>query len=100
MNTRQFLAVVLLLATSAANGCIFRRVLCDDCCVPGDRGAFTCYQGNGCGERYYGDWYSHPPTPDPCGNCQGETRSIRRMPVEHEPMMAGGPECEHCGHGD
>ncbi len=61
------LAAWLLLSSSGC--CWLRRVLCNDCCDPCDRGAFTYFAGNSCGEKYCGDWRSHPPKCDPCDQC-------------------------------
>ncbi|HZZ29111.1 MAG TPA: hypothetical protein VFE46_14025 [Pirellulales bacterium] len=33
---------------------------------------YSC-PGGGCGEKYWCDWKSCPPTPDPCDHCGGYT---------------------------
>ena len=70
MLRKQLLLLVVASILVASNGCCWlRRVLCNDCCDPCDRGAFTYFSGCSCGERYCGDWCSHPPKCDPCDDC-------------------------------
>lgn len=71
MGRRAIFPLILgLLLVSTGSGCCWvRRVLCNECCDPCDRGAFTYYAGDSCGDKYCGDWKSHPPKCDPCDDC-------------------------------
>ncbi|MDX1945420.1 MAG: hypothetical protein SFU86_08425 [Pirellulaceae bacterium] len=51
---------------------------CDSCACPGDCGILPALRrgmscGRGCGETYWGEWFSDPPDCcDPCDKCHGE----------------------------
>lgn len=101
MLTRKLLILCVVFASIGSSGCCIRRILCDECCDPCDRGAFTYYAGKSCGDAYYGDWHSHPPKCDPCDGCGNFVGRGQRAGHAHGPaneFVVGKAGCESCGH--
>lgn len=108
MLARKLIALYAILVLCTSSGCCIRRMLCAECCDPCDRGAFTYYPGNSCGEAYYGDWHSYPPKCEPCDQCGNyigpkgsqvaARRGAPRLASHQAPVSEASSECTSCGH--
>ncbi len=92
MRLRQFMPLLAMcLLCSMMTGCVCHQ---NDCSILGHmfggcglnrcHGGGETYPGCACGEAYYGDWKSHPPTGQPC-DCYGN----------YTGQKCSSPDCRH-----